>query len=401
MPNGKNYPFVRGQILMQMHKFEEATPYNKQALSNPKTAAASFQNICQAMWMNGEWDKAIADMSVLLEKSSHNESVYVTAARMLAKADEKQMAYEMLDIADKRFGKRPALLGARARFLIEDEEMQAAYECARNGLSMAPGDLSLMAEFADSALASGRADEAMQAANAALKMIPNNQFWIAIRTTAMRALGQDQTYFTNTEKFVVPFEIEPEGYSNLDEYNKDLKAVLDDLHKLNEHPLDQSLRFGTQTVGDLRFSEHPLLKAHFRSLDKPIREYMKMLGHDERHPFLKRNTGEYLITGSWSVKLRKAGFHVSHVHPQGWISSAYYVEVPDEVNDEHTKPGWIHFGKPPLPIRDINGKLMDYERIIKPKAGTLVLFPSYLWHGTNPLTQNAPRMTLPIDVVPI
>ena len=39
-------------------------------------------------------------------------------------------------------------------------------------------------------------------------------------------------------------------------------------------------------------------------------------------------------------------------------------------------------------------------RAIQPKPGRLVLFPSYMWHGTIPFQQNAVRTTIAFDVVP-
>ena len=33
-------------------------------------------------------------------------------------------------------------------------------------------------------------------------------------------------------------------------------------------------------------------------------------------------------------------------------------------------------------------------------AGRLVLFPSYMWHGTTPITGDAPRLTIAFDAVP-
>jgi hypothetical protein len=58
--------------------------------------------------------------------------------------------------------------------------------------------------------------------------------------------------------------------------------------------------------------------------------------------------------------------------------------------------GCLQFGEPPTEL----GLGLGPRRIIKPRAGRLVLFPSYLWHGTLPFTDDAPRMTVAFDVVP-
>jgi hypothetical protein len=118
---------------------------------------------------------------------------------------------------------------------------------------------------------------------------------------------------------------------------------------------------------------------------------------DPTHPLYRRKTGNYKFTGSWSVRLNDSGFHVSHVHPEGWISSAYYAEVPDTVANSPTKDGWIKFGEPPFAIPGADSA----EPWFAPKPGWLALFPSYMWHGTNPIHGKAHRMTIPFDAVPI
>jgi hypothetical protein len=63
------------------------------------------------------------------------------------------------------------------------------------------------------------------------------------------------------------------------------------------------------------------------------------------------------------------------------------------MGDAHNTAGHIQFGAPldlPLPPR----------RIIRPEVGTLVLFPSYMWHGTVPFTSQQPRITVAFDLVP-
>ncbi len=102
------------------------------------------------------------------------------------------------------------------------------------------------------------------------------------------------------------------------------------------------------------------------------------------------------IAGSWSVRLSGSGFHVNHIHPDGWMSSCYYVAVPEAVEDETAKQGWIKFGEPA-----INIALKDaIRRTIRPAPGRLVLFPSYTWHGTVPFHDGAARTTIAFDVVP-
>jgi len=65
------------------------------------------------------------------------------------------------------------------------------------------------------------------------------------------------------------------------------------------------------------------------------------------------------------------------------------------------KEGWIKFGEPPFSAPDAQGKTQGPEHWVEPKAGRLVLFPSYMWHGTVPFSGDDMRLTLPFDVVPV
>ena len=398
--SGNNHAYLRGQILFQMSRHDEAVQSYIDALKVQNLAPVALKNLLQILWMRGDWAQAENIIEEVLQVA--DVATFIAAARAYLLADDRPAAGNVLERALKKHGRDPFVLAEGARMKLMSGDFEGGYQDALEALTAQPGDLKIMEDFADCALAAGHHNDAMIAAHSALKIVPNNQYWIAIKYTAGRAMGQNHGYYANYDDFVRPYVIEPpEGYGSLEEYNQTLKDTLGELHEFSQHPLDQSLRQGVQTTLDLRLVDHPVLIAHFKALEKPIREYMRVIGSaDPSHPLLRRNTGEYRLTGSWSVRLSKGGFHVNHVHPEGWISSAYYVDVPDEVNDEDSKPGWIHFGQPPYPVKDQNGDLLGYEKIVKPSAGTLVLFPSYLWHGTNPLQGDETRMTLPIDAVP-
>ena len=80
----------------------------------------------------------------------------------------------------------------------------------------------------------------------------------------------------------------------------------------------------------------------------------------------------------------------------GWISSCYYVAVPRAAEDQSARQGWIKFGEPSLKVALKN----PVRRAIQPAAGRLILFPSYLWHGTIPFHDKAARTTVAFDVAP-
>jgi ASC-1-like (ASCH) protein len=215
---------------------------------------------------------------------------------------------------------------------------------------------------------------------------------------ALRALGDPREAELNDyENFVQVFELDPpEGFSDMESFNRELAAYLDTLHTDKREYLDQTLRFGTQTLDNLFTAGHAPVDLLRRQIDKAVGAYIARMKADESHPLLRHKRGDFRYTDSWSSRLFDCGFHTNHVHPRGWISSAYYVSVPDAVADETARQGWIKFGEPHIEM----GLKDPVRRAIRPKPGTLVLFPSYTWHGTVPFRASAPRTTIAFDVVP-
>lgn len=176
-----------------------------------------------------------------------------------------------------------------------------------------------------------------------------------------------------------------------------LAARLRELHVMRSHPLDQSLRGGTQTDGDILVRSEPLMRQVRKALGDAIDVYVSRLPpHDPTHPTLKEPRNGARIVGGWSVRLTAQGFHVSHVHPRGWLSSAFYVSLPAGVGaQEDRHDGWLTLGVPPTEL----GLPLEPLRLIRPQAGRLALFPSMMWHGTLPFADGE-RLTIAFDVAP-
>ena len=118
---------------------------------------------------------------------------------------------------------------------------------------------------------------------------------------------------------------------------------------------------------------------------------------DPSHPVFRAQPSRIAFSGAWSVRLQAGGSHANHVHPMGWISSAYYIALPAEVADDKRKEGWFTLGEPPFDLRWND----PVRRYIQPREGALVLFPSYFYHGTVPFRSRTARTTIAFDAVPV
>jgi tetratricopeptide (TPR) repeat protein len=176
-----------------------------------------------------------------------------------------------------------------------------------------------------------------------------------------------------------------------------LAATLRALHLARAQPFDQSVRGGTQTDGHLLLRTEPDIHALRAAVVSAVEQHIAALPSiDPTHPTLRhRRDGQVRFAGAWSVRLSGAGHHVAHIHPAGWLSSALYVAVPGEVERGAENAGWLALGEPPVEL----GLDLPATRLVEPRPGRLVLFPSTLWHGTRPFAAGE-RLTVAFDVAP-
>ncbi|WP_239806840.1 putative 2OG-Fe(II) oxygenase [Croceicoccus hydrothermalis] len=185
----------------------------------------------------------------------------------------------------------------------------------------------------------------------------------------------------------LPLPLEPESL-------RTICSVLHALHERSSLPLGQSVRGGSQTRGRLFARSTPEIRTLHDAVMQALACYREALpDRDDRHPLLRYRDAPWRTDGSWSVRLNASGFHAAHIHPKGCVSSAIYLELPD--TDGAESAGWLELGRPPSDLR------LDLppERMIEPRCGHLVLFPSTLYHGTRPF-EGGQRMTVAFDVVP-
>ncbi|MDA0998256.1 MAG: tetratricopeptide repeat protein, partial [Proteobacteria bacterium] len=176
-----------------------------------------------------------------------------------------------------------------------------------------------------------------------------------------------------------------------------LRRDLEGLHRYRDAPFDQSLRLGTQTIGNL-FAKHQgtsSIAALSAEILQGVGNFLRDNDVRRHNPILRAVRETPAFTGSWSVRLRDQGFHVDHNHPEGLISGVFYVSVPECVSEtDPGRQGWLKFGQPtPNPFG------FEPDGWAMPVPGLMVLFPSYFWHGTVPFRSDAHRLSVAFDIV--
>jgi tetratricopeptide (TPR) repeat protein len=374
------------------------------------------------------YDEALGIFQTALAREPLNPHLHRAYNDLLYRLGRRQDFLASYD----RFPKSRELMLDKAAFLTKDSRAAEAYEIYREMLAHNPGDgaaatgaarmLSLLGRHgeasqafdavlahngnnadlcnsaAEAALLSGDPQKSLALYQQALRMSPYNQAALAGLSVGLRLLGDERDEALNGYgSLILMFDLEPpEGFSSMADFNNALNAYLDSLHPQTREYISQSLRGGTQTPAQLFGAGHELVQALQARINEAVARYIADLPEDMSHPFLARRTENFRYAGSWSSRLRDCGFHINHIHPTGWISSCYYVGVPEAVKDETARQGWIKFGEPSFAAALDN----PIRRAVQPVPGRLVLFPSYMWHGTIPFRDAQPRTTIAFDVVP-
>lgn len=218
---------------------------------------------------------------------------------------------------------------------------------------------------------------------------PEREMFVAYLGAAWRLLGDARAAWLEGDPRLVGI-YEPDA-GPLDR----LADVLRGLHRERGQPLDQSVRGGSQTEGSLFANEAPEIARLRAAVTEAVARHVAQLPPtDPAHPTLSaRRDRPVRLAGSWSVRLTGAGHHAVHRHQQGWLSSAFYVAVPDEAGRGPAPAGWLAIGEPPPEL----GLKLEPTRLIEPVPGRLVLFPSTMWHCTRPFGAGE-RLTVAFDV---
>lgn len=390
---------VYGRALQGLCRFDEAEQAFAQAVRRRPAYVEAVRDLCQLLWMrSGRVDLALAPIETALEGAPPqlHPALAAVKIRLLHHISGEDAALVFAQAALAQAPEDPRLALETAALLLAHDPERSRALCAQV-VARNPAEPSARQALAHAWLALGEADQAAGIAQSLLAERPFDQEAAAALATAWRLAG-DQRYreLWDYEALVGVHTLDtPVGWSSLAAYLEDLRGALNDLHRLSAHPIEQSLRGGAQTPQNLRASENPVISAFFEAIEGPLAAYRQAVGQGS-DLYRARNRGGHHVVGAWSARLQPHGFHVDHIHPQGWISSACYIEVPAAVSDGDDHAGWLRFGAPPIPTRP----KLAAEHYVRPEPGRLALFPSYMWHGTVPFGGDRPRMTIAFDIAP-
>ena len=153
-------------------------------------------------------------------------------------------------------------------------------------------------------------------------------------------------------------------------------------------------KYGFQTPSDLFVQPTGLITDLEKIINDRVEDYCLKYSSEDCL-FVKMFPKKTYLVG-WFVRLLKGGHQDSHIHTSGWLSGVLYLKLPI---GSDPKEGAISFGLwgYNYPILDENYPEKEYH----PNSGDIILFPSSLFHKTNPFNSDEERMSIAFDLIPV
>ncbi|WP_181902229.1 tetratricopeptide repeat protein [Thalassotalea euphylliae] len=399
-PQISQVDFNMANTLFEQGKYEQAEQFYWSALNKKPSDVEVHQTLNEFYWQRNHKEKFGHSFKLAIEHLPKNMEIRHAYAEAMFDAKLYQEAEQIIDTA-KAIQVTSPLLHTEGKIRGVKQQNSEAIALFEQAIAQ-NFTLDLALDLVNVCIVNADYEKALYYIAQAELREPYHQLLLAYKSTCWRLQADDRyQWLVDYDKFVKPYQIStPNGYQSLNDFLAELKSVLLSMHQLDQAPLKQTLKHGTQTPGRLLHKKHPVIGKLKQALTQVVKEHIASLPDDKTHPLLARKSSNFTFAGSWSVKLKSNGFHVNHVHPAGWLSSAFYVSLPELSGaNQLENAGAIKFGETSMQL----GEREQIAKIIQPSAGTLALFPSYVWHGTVPFhgDESEFRLTSPFDVVPL
>jgi len=385
---------VLARALVSLSRLPEAEAALRETLARRPDYADALRDQAQLIWMQGgDASAAIAPIDARLAACAASAPLVTLRAAIAREIVGDEEAYRWLEPWLKTA--HPPSLDRTASVAAAEFDPALALKHAEIAADAAPEDAEARVARLAALMACDRPAEALAGLDQHLAGSPDDQYALALRYVAWRVLGDSRALSAEDyRRLTAPFDLTPPAGIDADVWLGQAATALRALHPFRAQPLGQSIRSGVQAALDPRFAGDPAIDAVFASLSEPIGAFIAaMAGRDD--PMSRRAGSGFEIVGAWSVRLTAGGRHSDHIHPNGWVSSALYVDTPEPSPDQ-PRAGWLRFGACRLGV----GLELPPEHWIEPQPGRVALFPSWMWHGTEPFTGGGERLTVAFDVQP-
>lgn len=359
----------------------------------------AHENLKKIRWFQGQHDEVDASFRRACERIPGSARAFTNlGAALLASGDYAgaEQALREATRLDAECADAFDALGQVYRYLERHPDAIAAHERA---IGLMPRRALFREEFGATLILAGDYRRAASELETGHALNPRRSSMLGYLTIALNELGDESARgLVDYERFVrvAPIDV-PEGFGSLEAFNVALHEELERQHHNPYHPMDQTMRGGTQTANNLFQNPTGLVRVLKEQISKAVSKFIDDLDPETSHPFLRFANPSFVFTGAWSTILREGGFDGNHVHNEGWMSGTYYARIPEfDEAQMSAREGCIQFGEPSAMYASSRNAT---RRLIPPMAGNVVMFPSYYWHGVRSFGRNGLRHSISYDII--
>lgn len=390
-----------GIVLRKMGKAAAAKEAYRHAIDLRPDYADVYYNLGNVLLSEDKVEEAIQSYQRAVGLKSGDPRLYRMlgiALQSRGELDEAVMNYRRAVDIDSNYAPAYANL---ASALVEKGDVLTGVEYFRHAVQLDPESVHAHAGLGVALHDSGDIQRALAEYDVCLTLDPGNTRALAYKAIVLEHLGKhdDLHKLLNFDRFLWSKRLAaPKSFRSVGEFNAALRTYACNHPTIKHDRAGKTTRGGAQT-DELFANAEGVAALLLAELEPIVDSYVQALPKDAHHPFnARRPQRPYRIRG-WATVLDSGGYQDPHVHPSGWLSGVYYVQVPGSVDlSNEGQAGWIEFGAWDLRFGQ-KATHARHVRALRPEEGLLLLFPSYFWHRTLPFSSTEQRISYAFDVL--
>ena len=387
-----------GNALQQQGRDDEALEaYKAAAVADPENSSP-LVNVANLLGKMGDQSSAQAAYRAVLQSFPERGDVQANLGASLVHSGDYGEAVAAFDVYLKAFPDDFDVSLSRAKAYLKGGDAAASTRALTGMITRFPDRPEVCPELVNACLTSGEVTTAKSYLDAYLKRFPKSAdaySSVSILHAAQHP-GNSAEGAAALDAEIQPYDLTlPPDYADAPDFFEAVCAAVYAHPSLMDAPPDHATREGFHT-GDLaRAPVAPPLADLIRAIKGHVRDYAARSA-SRANPFLGGLDLDAAGFNLWAVVMREGGHQEAHIHPSARISGVVYCKVPPSIRDGNSRAGWIEFGRPHA---DFHQPESLPTKLIQPALGRIVLFPSYMYHATLPLSGTEHRISLAFDII--
>ncbi len=392
-PKDAELYYLRGMAYSNSGRLREAlTDFDAALMLSPGAPPVLF-NRALTFYRMERLEEALADFELLVKVDPNSVEALANAGIIHLRRESYSQAVNHLQRALALAPRQPQLMRSLANAFRGEGKVDQALRLHLDVEAAIPDDAAALTDHALTLLTSNQVEVAQSYYLKTLRLHPGDQTALAGLYMTANELGQTELIDTlmDYHRLLACSICGPEEMLDLNS----LRASILSHEHLTWEPIGRSTRRGQQSAMLDISSRAPF--SHFgqilRSFIARRFEDLEVAFSSQAHPWLVVRPSHWRLQ-VWATVLHEGGRQSPHIHPAGWMSGVFYVDVGDAVGEDS---GALVFGHPPhnLPL---SADAREWTH--RPQNGQFITFPSYFFHHTLPYAGKRPRISLAFDVIP-